>query len=106
LLKTFYTGLGGWRERQLPDATLILTSPTGHIYTTRPGSAQLFPTLCTPTATLWPPGREPTVEPSGDRGAMMPKHRHTRQQNRQRSIQAERRLNDGHVAEHNKPPPF
>ena len=50
LLKTFWCGVGGWREQQLPDGTLIVTSPTGHTYTTKPGSAQLFPTLCQPTA--------------------------------------------------------
>ena len=26
----------GWRDRQLPDGTVIWTSPTGHPYTTRP----------------------------------------------------------------------
>ena len=60
LLKTFWNGLGGWRDRQLPDGTIIWTSPTGHTYTTYPGSLHLFPRLCTPTATLWtdqPPDR-------------------------------------------------
>jgi hypothetical protein len=40
------------REQQLPDGTLILTSPTGHTFTTKPGSVVLFPTLCRPTGTL------------------------------------------------------
>jgi hypothetical protein len=71
-LKTFYCGVDGWRERQLPDGTLILTAPTGHTYLTKPGSVQLFPTLCQPTATLWAPGDEPTVPPSDGRGLMMP----------------------------------
>jgi hypothetical protein len=106
LLKTFWCGAGGWRERQLPDGTLTLTSPTGHTYTTHPGSKLLFPTLCAPTGELWTPGQEPYVEPSGDRGVMMPKRRHTRAHNRRRSIAAERRLNDEYVAERNKPPPF
>jgi hypothetical protein len=44
--------VGRWREQQLPDGTLILTAPTGHTYTTKPGSIQLFPTLCQPIATL------------------------------------------------------
>uniref|UniRef100_UPI0003823ECA HNH endonuclease signature motif containing protein n=1 Tax=Mycobacterium avium TaxID=1764 RepID=UPI0003823ECA len=35
LVKTFW----GWREQQLPDATLILTSPAGQTYVTTPGSA-------------------------------------------------------------------
>jgi hypothetical protein len=106
LLKTFYCGEGGWCERQLPDGTLIFTSPTGHTYTTHPGSKLLFPTLCAPTGELWTPGHEPTLEPSSDRGAMMPKRRHPRAHNRRRAIEAERRLNDEYVAERNKPPPF
>ena len=106
LLKTFYVGVGGWRERQLPDGTLILTAPTGHTYTTHPGSMTLFPSLCAPTGELWPPGHEPVVEPNADRGAMMPKRRRTRAENLQRAIEAERRHNDDHVAERNKPPPF
>jgi hypothetical protein len=106
LLKTFWCGVDGWGERQLPDGTLILTSPTGHTYTTTPGSALLFPTLCRPTATLWQPGAEPIFRPSSGRGLMMPKRRRSRDENLTRRIQAERKLNDDHVAERNKPPPF
>lgn len=29
LLKTFWTGIGGWTDRQLPDGTVIWTSPAG-----------------------------------------------------------------------------
>jgi hypothetical protein len=106
LLKTFYVGEGGWREQQLPDGTLILTAPTRHTYITHPGSKLQFPSLCAPTGQLWPPGHEPTVEPSRDRGVMMPKRRYPRKHNRRRAIEAERRLNDEYVAERNKPPPF
>jgi hypothetical protein len=106
LLKTFYCGVGGWREQQLPDGILILTAPTGHTYTTKPGSALLFPALCRPTATLWMPGQEPSVGLSGNRGAMMPKRRRARAENRGKRIQAERKLNDDYVVERNKPPPF
>jgi hypothetical protein len=106
LLKTFYCGVGGWREQQLPDGTLILTAPTGHTYTTKPGCVQLFPTLCEPTATLWAPGEEPTVPPSDDRAVMMPRRRRTRAENLARRIEAERKLNDEYVAERNRPPPF
>ena len=106
LLKTFYCGVGGWCEQQLPDGTLTVTSPTGHTYTTKPGSILLFPTLCRPTGTLWPPGQEPAVEAKNNRGLMMPKRRRTRAQNLARRIQAERKLNDDYVAERNKPPPF
>jgi hypothetical protein len=89
LLKTFYCGVGGWRERQLPDATLIVTAATGHTYATTPGCVQLFPTLCQPTATLWPPGEEPTVPPSDGRAVMMPKRRSTRAENPSRRIEAD-----------------
>ncbi|WP_041311166.1 HNH endonuclease signature motif containing protein [Mycobacterium sp. JS623] len=106
LLKTFYCGVGGWREQQLPDGTLILTSPTGHTYTTKPGSVLLFPTLCRPTGTLWAPGHEPTVNPKNNRGLMMPKRKRIRAEKLARRIDAERRLNDEYVAERNKPPPF
>jgi hypothetical protein len=105
LLKTFWCGVGGWREQQLPDGTLTLTSPTGHTYTTYPGSKQLFPTLCEPTGTLWT-GEPPSVDTIGDRGVMMPKRRRTRAENLARRIEAERKLNDEYVAERNKPPPF
>jgi hypothetical protein len=99
-------GVGGWREQQLPDGTLIVTAPTGHTYLTKPGSVQLFPTLCQPTATLWAPGEEPTVPPSDGRGLMMPRRRRTRAENLARRIEAERKLNDEYVAERNRPPPF
>jgi len=105
LLKTFYCGVGGWREQQLPDGTLMLTSPTGHTYTTKPGCAQLFPTLCQPTGELHLPAYQPTRD-SDDRGVMMPKRRRTRAENLARRIEAERKLNDEYVAERNKPPPF
>ena len=105
LLKTFWCGVDGWREQQLPDGTLTLTSPTGHTYTTYPGSKRLFPALCEPTGTLWT-GEPPTVDTIGDRGVMMPKRRHTRAENLQRRVEAERKLNDEYVAERNKPPPF
>ena len=89
----------------MPDGTIVWTSPTGHTYTTYPGSKQLFPTLCQPTATLWT-GEPPVVESTADRGVMMPRRRHTRVHNTAKAIAAERRLNDEYVAEHNRPPLF
>jgi hypothetical protein len=83
----------GFRERQLPDGTVIWTYPTGHTYTTYPGSLHLFPRLCEPTATLWT-GDPPVVETTSDRGVMMPKRRHTRAQYTAKAIAAERRLNE------------
>jgi hypothetical protein len=109
LLKTFWNGASGWRDRQLPDGTVVWTSPTGHTYTTYPGSKHLFPQLCQPTATLWA-GEPPVTKSTRDRGAMMPKRRHTRAHNTTKAIAAERKLNDsyaaGRIAERNKPPPF
>lgn len=46
-LKTFHNGPGGWQDKQLPDATIVWTSPTGQVYHTTPGGADLFPGLRT-----------------------------------------------------------
>ena len=101
LLKTFWTA---WRDEQRPDGTVIWTSPSGHTYTTRPGSRLLFPSLCMSTGEM-PPA--PRVEHQPDaRGVMMPKRRHTREQQRACRINAERALNAAHVAQRNEPPPF
>ncbi|MDZ4235647.1 MAG: HNH endonuclease signature motif containing protein, partial [Dietzia sp.] len=92
LLKTFWTGTQGWHDRQHPDGTITWTSPTGHTYTTHPGSRLLFPTFCRPTATLWT-GDPPTLTASDRRGLMMPRRRYTRAYNRARTITAERQRN-------------
>jgi hypothetical protein len=86
LVKTFW----GWRDRQLPDGTVILTSPAAKTYVTTPGSALLFPGLCVPTGDL--PALA-SVDDREDRIAMMPRRRHTRRQDRTRRINAERRQN-------------
>jgi hypothetical protein len=101
LLKTFWTA---WSDVQLPDGTVIWTSPTGKTYTTRPGSRLLFPALCAPTGDL--PEVSTVEPPSSDRYSMMPKRRRTREQSRIERVDAERALNDAHVAERNEPPPF
>jgi len=44
-LKTFHGGLGGWRDEQLPDGTIVWTSPTGRMYKTTPDGYDLFPQL-------------------------------------------------------------
>jgi hypothetical protein len=68
-LNTFW----GWREQQLADGTLILTSPAGRTYVTTPGSALLFPSLCRAVGGMPAPEADP---PSDDycaqRTAMMP----------------------------------
>ncbi len=88
LVKTFW----GWRDQQLPDATLILTSPAGHTYVTTPGSALLFPSLCAPTGEL-PVDRTTDSDRCGRRTAMMPKRRSTRAQHRAARVATERRRN-------------
>jgi hypothetical protein len=78
LVKTFW----GWRDQQLPDGTVILTSPSGQTHVTTPGSALLFPSLCLSTGGF--PAIETDMPPDdycGQRSAMMPKRRRSRTQN-------------------------
>jgi hypothetical protein len=99
LVKTFW----GWREKQLPDGTLILTAPTGHTYVTTPGSALLFPGLCRPTGETAAPPAEPPADYCGERTAMMPKRRRTRAHDRAQRIATERRHNhDARMARREK----
>ncbi|WP_445165819.1 DUF222 domain-containing protein [Mycolicibacterium sp. Dal123E01] len=99
LLKTFWEG---WRDRQHPDGAITWTSPTGGTYRTQPGSRLFLPQWNVTTAALPPPKGQPppTI------GIMMPTRRKTRAAQRAYRIAAERKLNDDHVAERNKPPPF
>jgi hypothetical protein len=97
LLKTFYTGCGGWTDRQLPDGTVKWTAPSGHTYTTAPGGSIFFPVLATSTG-------EPKVaqsdEPSSNaRGLMMPRRKRTRAEDRHYRIAAERRINEQRLAQ-------
>lgn len=72
LMKTF----DGWHDVQLPDGTVIWTSPSGRKYTTKPGSRLFFERWDTTTADLPPP---PVLVPTdADRGLMMPRRRRTR----------------------------
>ena len=66
LLKTFW----GWQDKQLPDGTVIWDLPGGQTYVTTPGSALLFPALCTPTGAL--PLGPPPQDRCTYRQAMMP----------------------------------
>jgi hypothetical protein len=88
LVKTFW----GWQEQQLPDGTLILTSPSGRTYVTTPGSALLFPSLCAPTGEIGPPTPR-AGDHCAERTAMMPKRRRTRAQDRAHRVATERRQN-------------
>ncbi|MBO0677831.1 DUF222 domain-containing protein [Mycolicibacterium sp. S2-37] len=86
LLKTF----GGWRDVQLRDGTLIWVGPAGDTYVTTPGSALLFPALCTPTPAV---SAGESRDHRGRRTANMPVRRRTRDQNRASRIAAERAHN-------------
>jgi hypothetical protein len=89
LVKTFW----GWRDKQLPDGTLILTSPSGRTYVTTPGSALLFPSLCLSTGGAPTAEADPPLDYCGDRTAMMPKRSRSRAQNRAARVASERRHN-------------
>lgn len=101
LAKTFWAG---WSDVQHPDGTISWTTPTGRTYTTRPGSALLFPTVDTTSAPIDTPAPVPT---GIGKILTMPNRR---KRNRARAIgyriKAERALNDAYIAERNKPPPF
>ncbi|WP_441961201.1 DUF222 domain-containing protein, partial [Mycolicibacterium houstonense] len=86
LIKTFCPG---WTDRQYPDGTVEITTPTGHTYTTEPHGAALFPGLAGPTGDLTLP--EPPAH-GPNRSAKMPKRSRTREQDRQDRIAEERRL--------------
>jgi hypothetical protein len=90
LIKTVW----GWREQQLPDGTLILTSPAGHTFTT-PGSALLVPSLCRSVCGMPSPEADPPPPPErcGDRAAMVPKRRRARAKERAYRVAAERQQN-------------
>jgi hypothetical protein len=91
LAKTF----GRWRDRQLPDGSVIWTDPCGQTHTTRPGSYGLFPKLCEPTAPVTLSAAEVAqAEGQPGRDLAMPRRTRTRAQDRAARVQAERRLNE------------
>lgn len=101
LVKTFWDG---WTDRQHPDGTLLISTPSGHTYSTKPFSALLFPTWN--TRTPMPPGRTALATDGVGRQLMMPRRRQTRAKAREYRINAERALNDATLAERAQPPPF
>ncbi len=72
LMKTFYTGADGWTVRQQPDGTIVFTTPTGRVHTTKPFGAMLFPQLAILTGELALPEQPP---PGPNRGLAMPKRK-------------------------------
>jgi hypothetical protein len=95
LLKTFWGGPTGWRDRQLLDGTVIWTSPAGRTYVTEPGSTLLFPSLCTPTAAVTITAEEAErARNQQNPGLTMPRRQRTRAQGRTQRIADDRRLNE------------
>jgi Domain of unknown function (DUF222) len=114
LIKTFYSGPGGWTDQQLPDGTIMVTAPTGHTYSTQPHGGTLFPALKQPTGKLPVPTLD---EPSPNCAVMMPRRRQTREQDHRDRINQERRERTELIAEEERqrqawlaanyePPPF
>ncbi|MCB9442410.1 MAG: DUF222 domain-containing protein [Mycolicibacterium sp.] len=106
LMKTFWAGERGWTDEQSPDGSIRWTSPTGRVYVTVPGSRLFFPGWNTVTSPVPPRLVSETVEHSAESGLQMPRRRRTRLAATACRIRRERALNDAHVAERNKPPPF
>jgi Domain of unknown function (DUF222) len=101
LFKTFHAGPAGWAEQQLPDGTIVWTSPSGRTYTTSSAGALFFPQLGTPTGQLVLPNSPP---PRPNRELAMPTRKRTRAQDRAYRVQWERGLNRARYAA--DPPPF
>ncbi|WP_418001498.1 DUF222 domain-containing protein [Mycobacterium sp. PDNC021] len=102
LLKTFYSGPDGWRDRQQHDGTIVWTAPTGHTYTSVPESRILFPHKQVDTPL--PDGPPPNVTdldtpPAPGRGIMMPIRQRTRAHNQAQQIAYERALNEADLKE-------
>ena len=89
LLKTFWVGRGGWSDKQLPDGTIVWTTPTGRRKHVPPGSRVLFPdwntTTPTPTTPQWAP------PPTPGRELTMPLRARTRTQQHRQNITTERK---------------
>ena len=94
LLKTFWGGPTGWRDRQLADGTIIWTSPRGRTYVTEPGSKLLFPSLCKPSAPVTITDVARNEAPQHNSGLTMPRRKQTRAQDRAQRITDDRRLNE------------
>jgi hypothetical protein len=101
LLKTFHCGPDGWQVSQLADGTMVFTTPSGRVHTTKPLGAMLFPQLAVPTGDL---AGGPQPLPGPDRGLAMPKRKRTRAQDRAHRIELERGINRARYAA--DPPPF
>lgn len=101
LFKTFCAGPAGWTELQLPDGSVVWTSPRGRTYTTQPLGAQFFPQLAMATEKLILPNSPPA---GPHRELAMPIRKRTRDQDRAYRVQRERALNRARYEA--DPPPF
>lgn len=88
LLRTFWAGEHGWRDEQRPDGTIVWIAPTGHKYTTHPGSRLYFPDWDISTATLAP--ADSAAPPPANRSLQMPRRRRTRHADRTQRIKSRR----------------
>jgi hypothetical protein len=84
------------------DGTIIITTPAGLAYTTKPASAPYFPGWNTTTPPITP---VPTAA-TATSGLTMPTRKRTRTQDRNYRIHTERALNETLIAENAEPPPF
>jgi hypothetical protein len=107
LLKTFWGGPNGWRDRQLPDGTIVWTSPHGRTYVTEPASKLLFPSLCAPTAPVTITDEEgERARAAHNPGLTMPRRQRTRAQARAQRITDDRRLNEEEAQLRGGSPPW
>lgn len=102
LLKTFWSGPGGWNDTQHPDGSITFTSPSGRHYVTKPLGTLFFPQLSASTGIVAPTGDPPLTD--GPKTLKMPHRRRTRRQDRAARIIWERGVNRA-IIEAN-PPPF
>jgi hypothetical protein len=102
LLKTFWDGENGWRQRQFPDGTIEWTSPTGQVHVTTPAGAEFFPQLAEPGGEIVVDLRRPRARAC--RTLRMPTRQRTRAAERAARIAWERALNEARWAA--DPPPF
>jgi hypothetical protein len=100
-LKTWWAG--DWADQQYPDGTVVVTSPTGQSYTTKPVSSLLFPGWNT-ESTASPPRGTPPRQPPGA-GTQMAKRKRTRAQDHAYRIKAERARNAALIAAARNPAP-
>ena len=102
LLKTFWVGRGGWSDEQLPDGTIVWTTPAGLRKHAPPGSRVLFPDWHTST----PVPETPVAAgpPAPGRELTMPLRTRSRADQHRRNITTERTRNHQHDLAN--PPPF